>query len=694
MQHTWDEFRKQYENEQTARTNFCDLCEDLMRKKYPDHNIFKSDLISEFNTEKVDQNGKESVIYLPKYFTDGVSNSRKGQIRKSLNDNLPFIKTNEIKKWVLFVPSKLTSEESSWWENWTTRISRENNIDLIIYDSKAIFNMLNDFKIIGKWFHSEHEYVSDVNSDDTLDFDFDFDAAADAAIETVSQPEPKPETRTTTTTTTTTTITTQTTKTIAAAPLIAQAVQNAAPKIMSVAASAATDATEVKNSDEPKIEDLPNTFKFKQLFEELELLHKTNLTEEQRKIFDQRREDSKVANYLNDFEFGDLSSTSESDLKYKGDAHAAKGQYSRSLYIYEYIQYKNLLSDDRKNELNTDIQDSCDNLQFMYKMMKGDLLFATREYINAYEEYEEAAALKDGENAEANSKKFEAQGEALMEVGDFANAAASFKTALNYNVADDNLKNRYEIAKSLDNGTNYFKSKWLRWLNIFIAPIAYWKAQHKDPSIRENAHAKKLRKKAWWGLATVILILLAVAAIFLIGRYLASKAVQPEIETQQIQTPHDLQIQLGDYYMNNFSNENPHYIDSAITAYKRAIRYDNTDTAAERKYRNAENRRMAYINEVQNNISNDTSYFLSMRRPTEGLWLFKYRYDPNDRTKGKFGYVDTTGKVVIAPMFDFNYRKMEGIGETFCNGRALVCLKVGQDTIYFHIDNRGNKIEE
>ena len=223
MQHTWDEFRKQYENEQTARTNFCDLCEDLMRKKYPDHNIFKSDLISEFNTEKVDQNGKESVIYLPKYFTDGVSNSRKGQIRKSLNDNLPFIKTNEIKKWVLFVPSKLTSEESSWWENWTTRISRENNIDLIIYDSKAIFNMLNDFKIIGKWFHSEHEYVSDVNSDDTLDFDFDFDAAADAAIETVSQPEPKPETRTTTTTTTTTTITTQTTKTIAAAPQIAQA---------------------------------------------------------------------------------------------------------------------------------------------------------------------------------------------------------------------------------------------------------------------------------------------------------------------------------------------------------------------------------------------------------------------------------------------------------------------------------------
>ena len=146
--------------------------------------------------------------------------------------------------------------------------------------------------------------------------------------------------------------------------------------------------------------------------------------------------------------------------------------------------------------------------------------------------------------------------------------------------------------------------------------------------------------------------------------------------------------------MENFSNDNPHFIDSAITAYKRAIRYDNTDTVAQRKYRNAENRRNAYITEVQNNINSDTTYFLSMRRPTEGLWLFKYRYDKNDLSKGKFGYVDTTGKIVIPPMFDFNYRKMEGAGETFCNGKALVCLKIGNDTTYFFIDNRGNKIEE
>ncbi|MBO4244134.1 MAG: hypothetical protein J5882_03645 [Bacteroidales bacterium] len=684
MQHTWDEFRKAYENEQVARLNFCDLCEDLMRLKYPDHNIFKSADILETDKKKVDTNGKTSVIYLPKFFTDGVSNSRKGQIRKSLNDNLPFMQVNDIKKWVLFVPTKLSTEESSWWDNWTSRITKETGTELTIYDSKAIFALLNDFKITGKWFESEHEYTSKIEADDLLDFALDIEAAG-------SEPKAEPETHTTTTTTTTT-VTTQTVKTVSAPRPIAEAM--AAQMAAAPVAAAAPIAATASNSEEPTIEQLVNTFKFKQLFEELELLHKTSLNQKQREIFDRRREESKVANYLNDFEFGDLSNTSLSDLIYKADAYSAKSQYSRALYIYEYINFKGNVAADRKDEIDTGIAENCENLQFMYKMMKGDLLFATRDYINAYEEYEEAAELKDGENAEANSKKFEAQGEALLEVGDFANAADCFKTALNYNVADDNLKKRYEIAKSLDKGTNFFKNKWLRWLNIFIAPFAYWNARRKDPNISENAHAKKLRRKAWWGVITVLLLLLGVAAIFFIGKFIADKTTQPEIETQALQTPQELQISLGDYYMANFSNENPHYIDSAITAYKRAIRYDNTDTATQRKYRNAENRRIAYINEVQNNINNDTTYFLSMRRPTEGLWLFKYRYDKSDLSKGKFGYADTTGKIVIAPMFDFNYRKMEGAGETFCNGKALVCLKVGQDTIYFHIDNRGNKIEE
>lgn len=148
--------------------------------------------------------------------------------------------------------------------------------------------------------------------------------------------------------------------------------------------------------------------------------------------------------------------------------------------------------------------------------------------------------------------------------------------------------------------------------------------------------------------------------------------------------------------MDRISPETPHYIDSAITAYQRALRIDNTDTAAETGYQKACVERANYLNQVQRNIRVDSaSYFLSMRRPTEGLRLFKYIYDPSDRSKGKFGFVDTLGNVIIAPMFDFNYGRMNENGETFYNGRAKVCLKVAEyDTVYFYIDQRGNEIKE
>ncbi len=148
--------------------------------------------------------------------------------------------------------------------------------------------------------------------------------------------------------------------------------------------------------------------------------------------------------------------------------------------------------------------------------------------------------------------------------------------------------------------------------------------------------------------------------------------------------------------MSRISPETPHYIDSAIAAYQRARRIDNTDSLAQAGYEKACIERAHYLNQVQQNISTDSAeYFLSMRRPTEGLRLFKYKYDHHDKTKGKFGFVDTLGNVIIAPMFDFNYRNMDGQGETFYNGRAKVCLKVADfDTVYFYIDQRGNRIDE
>jgi hypothetical protein len=106
-------------------------------------------------------------------------------------------------------------------------------------------------------------------------------------------------------------------------------------------------------------------------------------------------------------------------------------------------------------------------------------------------------------------------------------------------------------------------------------------------------------------------------------------------------------------------------------------------------------RRANYIKQIQENIDRDSAtYFLSLRKPTEGLRLFKYKYDPSDTSKRKFGFVDTLGNIVIPPFFDFNYKTMDEQGETFFNGRAKACLEIAPERfIYFYIDQRGNKIE-
>ena len=197
-------------------------------------------------------------------------------------------------------------------------------------------------------------------------------------------------------------------------------------------------------------------------------------------------------------------------------------------------------------------------------------------------------------------------------------------------------------------------------------------------------------------LSSYSIFLNLVQLVFFLVHKIKQAAQVDDIYTAQSATPYQINMEKGNYYLQNITPETPHYIDSAAECFSRAIRYQNTDTAAQNALRIAENCRRQYIDQVQHDISTDSAqYFLRMRRPTEGLTLFKYTYDQNDTTKGKFGYVDTNMRVVIPPYYDFNYCKMDQTGETFRNGRAKVCLKVADnDTVYFFIDRQGNPIEE
>ncbi|MCQ2253216.1 MAG: hypothetical protein MJZ61_07185 [Bacteroidales bacterium] len=755
MEFNWDEFRGKYANEQEARSGFAILCGLLMENKYPDFIIKNSDNIDENNKKKDDTLDKKCKVFLPKYFLDGVSNSRKGQIRKSLNDNLPYMKANKITEWYLLMPLEFSPEEQNWWENWSLRIKQENGVTPIAILSSKLVEMIadldQDFK--GTETIERRKKVAaieiaepEAKSSDTVDF-----IAEESGFVVDDGPQPAIENSPAEGSVV---VENNLDKTIAIIAKAVQASENQSqgdeePKAESTTVETTADSVEINTGavegtqefdmaakpklaksakmasiPEPTLNQLDKTWDFKQKFEALEsekLALPTDKENNQRAVFDKRRDESTVKNYLNDFVFGDMSKFTGKELIKKAKIYVTNQQYSRGLYIYEYAKTKDLLTDaDLLSDFDKGVKEASYKLNYKYNMINGDLLFAKRDYINASETYEKAMGIlndyeqylndiveTEGMNAvdfsslirddEAEVKYLESKAESLLQIGDFTQAKTNFELALSLEPGNANIKKRLELAEYLQKGTHFFK-KPFQWLNIFVAPFYYFKARKIDPNIKELKNAEKLRNQAIWGLVVILLILGALAMLFFVGKKVVEAPVDPQVaqpEVMSATTPREIYLQKGDYYMNRISAENPHYIDSAIYAYDRARRFECTDTLAESGYNKAMIARNNYLEQVQLNISTDSAtYFLSMRRPTEGLRLFKYKYEPTDPEKGKFGYVDENGVVKIAPMYDFNYKKMDGNGETFYNGKAKVCLKVADyDTVYFYIDQLGNKIE-
>jgi tetratricopeptide (TPR) repeat protein len=468
------------------------------------------------------------------------------------------------------------------------------------------------------------------------------------------------------------------------------------------------------------------TYNFKQKFEELEAqklaLHKDGHNNGQRGVFDRRRELSNVKNYLNDFVFGDLSNFKGKELVKKAQIYVTNEQYSRGLYIYEYAYAKKLVEKEIMEDYKKGVSEAEFKLNYKYHMIDGDLKFAKGDYINAADAYERAIDTKNAfadkieesmsysieadtyspsiRDQEAETKLLEAKAEALLHINEYGEAVDNYAKAIDIDPDNKDLVARYELAQKLQSWDKLYNNKWFGWLSPLWAPAHFYFAVRNKEGIEDLKIYKTIRRRAWIGIVVWLLIIGLIAALwFMKGRvgFVSSGTDDGSTTTAQAPTtPLDLCLYKGDRYMEMLSPETPHYIDSAIYFYRRALRYDNTDTIAKPRYNRAMITRNEMVTQIQRNIREDSAtYFLSLRRPTEGLRLFKYKYDPRDTSKRKFGFVDTLGNVVIPPFFDFNYKTMDEQGETFYNGRAKVCLEVAPEQfIYFYIDQRGNKIEE
>ena len=673
MQKSWTDFKNLYENDQIARQIFTELVDELVSKQYPDlFAIPSASLTKTSDQENTDTQNKPVGIYLSKFFTDHLANSRKGQIRKAFNDNQDFIKSGtNVQYWLVYLPLQLKPGELSWWNSWKARVESEFAIRVLLIEGDEILKNLDDFGIYDKW-------INQINIPQNINFTTDTDEMAETP-----DTEELPETE----------------KSIFELDDTEEIIKNDIVKIEASAPNLHMSALPEENSKGKTETEQPeknnsnqNLKRFVKAFKNLEELY-ASLSETEIKSYKKRRLNSKYKDFNLESIVPNIEKMTAADLMYKARLARINENFEKALHIYEYLINTNTVPKGTEKDVEQAKQQCILNLTIKSNVIEGDLQFALKNYIPGLDNYE--AALKDDStSAEIQKKYYECFGEALLQNGLYTQAELKFEKALKIDPFNKNIKSREAIVQYINQGYNYYKKAPLKWLNPLFAPWFYYKARKLQP---ENTDLKQkiqtLQTRTLISFGAAVALVLGIWGITLLID-LIPEATDNKKYVQKVLEPYNYQIQKANYYYENISNTKPHYFDSAMQTYKRAAAYNPLDTFAVKRMEKVSLMKTSFIREVERNIKSDSAgYFLSMRDATEGLRLFKYMHERGNRQTGKFGYVDTLMNVVIPPVFDFNYTTMFKNGEQFKDGIAKVCIiNAPGDTVYFYIDRNGKRV--
>lgn len=391
---------------------------------------------------------------------------------------------------------------------------------------------------------------------------------------------------------------------------------------------------------------------------------------------------------------------------YKAKSYEVRNIYPESIFFYEIlIQQKDFdtVLVKKSKEIHETIQKLKINVENQIKELKGDIFYIQKNYGKALENYE-FLYNKDKNNKKISIKYFETLADNQLKNDMPLEAKNNYQEAFNLNKADVKLETKLKTAKYLSAGKCCLKNPVLRPLNLFVSPFAYLAAHSLDDKPETQKKLNKASKNFYLAMGTVIIIILLVWGF--IGIYNAKKETLNEVKASnkveipaksnintpiKALSPADAAMLEGDLIMLHITYDKIHLIDTCISAYYRAYNYEPNNKIAYEKLQKASNYKKKYITLAQTNILLDSaSYFVSMRRISENLQLFKYLFNPKDITKGKYGYVDTNMKIVIPPLYDFNPQKMYSGVENFNNGLALVYLILSDNKAkYLRINKQG-----
>ncbi len=415
-------------------------------------------------------------------------------------------------------------------------------------------------------------------------------------------------------------------------------------------------------------------------------------------MFYQIFKESKISEDRFDYELteNDLDMRSI-DIYYFAKLNRINEKYEKSLLFFEELlkrdDWKKFIPEDDESVDEATIY-CMEQIYSRNRIYEGDFYFMKNDLITALNCYEKSYKLNP-ENKLVFTKYFETYGDALLKENLFFEAKKQYTKVLKLDPKNEKIEDKSNFALYMMRGNKLFAKTPASLLNPLVSPYYYSKAAKYNS---ENEFLKTSNKQSYRKLMKIGLVFMSIIVLFIAIKFIPpiqfskTKKIEPKTNF----TPYDNTMKRANNYYNNFSAFNAYYLDSAIINYKKAIYLKPHDSLAPLKLQVTEQRRTDFVNKVQNNIDLDSAaHFISMRKESEGLQLFKYLHEPNNESTAKYGYVDSDLRVVIPPIYDFDTKNMFNVGERFRNGKALVCLKVGRtDTIYFLIDNKGNIVSK
>ncbi len=719
----WEKFIENQGNEHVAREAFENLCQEILKKHFPGKTI-----VSVNKLDKTNEFKNLTVVFLPKFFVDSLTSSRKGQIRKGFNKTIEQAEEKNFKifKWILCVPYKLTQTELQWWAQWKYKNFDQYNIDIELFDGDKIYSLAKQYNLSKLWL-LETPVVQDENKDDEVPIEIvDFDesdnmerdeteagtgidkeqeseetkqetAAAEQGEEEKEVADETPE---------------ETKEVTPGTPDNQEKESTGQTDLEEKTEDITAEITQEEEEDrapekEAEKEPVPNTFKPEELEEFSRHKHYYSkvkekiavLSGEEKEKFEFLRKYSDFSHNKFDSEFPDnLRKEKVLQLFYQARSYEVDKQYDKALLYYEALKKRQ--EEVRKylrtklDDINKAINKINKRLVYENNILNGDYHNAAGSKVTALEFYEKALRIYS-DSREANLKYYETFGDLLMSEGLFDKASDAYSKAKKF--APENkeykalLKQKESIAHNLDLGK---KVPVFGWIFRSVA-----KLNDKDTELIPEDENYVINKStnsiiAFAGIAILVLILYFADIPSKASAFVTKEPSYAAADFAQIA------MDKGDYYMDKYNRYGIlriHVVDSARDSYRRAMYYQPLSKEAKEKYEKANSIWKNYIEQAQNRIKkNPDKYFVSLRKEHEGLKLFKYKYDPNNPKLGKYGYVDTNMNIVIPPVYDFDYNKRIKPGkENFNAGRAIVCLASDHgDTLYFKIDRKGHRVSK